>query len=356
MQDIKTITALYRSVTGYVPHLPDELLLSYVESRVTPREQSRIEAHLEACLQCREDFQALRHFVQGQPAPPTPKLVMTVVEESPASSEEPDLELSTRMPEAPPVGLVITDPLEPLPAPSSLPKRRRPLPLLVPGLFLALNALGLGAIYGGISRNRGMAPPSKPTVAPASPTPTSNLPQIQSAYERRLAQERGKIARLEKLLEKLKSASPSKPTTKTLSPPKGQRLLPPGGLSLTQSQTSLSIHPTLSWEVVPRANRYAAEINDTRGKLIVKTQLGNTEWHVAAALQRGKVYQWKVTPFGPEGKALKPVQTGKLTIAKDDDASQVSEQLKTLATELGRLGYTEDAQALTASAELLLRK
>ena len=373
MHELKTVAAFYRSVTGVLPHPPDELLLSYVENRVSPREQSRIEAHLEACLQCREDFQMLRHFAQSLPSAPLPPLVMTAVEEeqddvpfsplrlSVTPAQEP-VPATVPEPPAPPArptpkpALISSKPRRATPASATSPTPRRPLPYLIPGIFLAVNALGLGALYGALTRNQA-APTVKNT--PATPItstkPGDNLAQLQSAYERLLAQERGKSAGLEKRLQKLKQAPAPKSAAQAPSV-KGERLLEPGELALAQSAVSLSVHPGLTWKSVSRARSYAAELTDATGKVVVKTQLKDNEWRVAAALLRGQTYHWSVTALDRDDKPLGVPQTGEVAISSDEDAARLSEQLKALATELSRLGYTTDSQTLTERAESLLKK
>lgn len=371
MHELKAVAAFYRSVTGVSPHPPEELLLSYVESRVSPREQSRIEAHLEACLQCREDFQMLRRFAQSLPSAPQPSLVMTALEDE----QDDDVPFSplrlSVTPTQDPVPIAVAEPPAPLarPAPkptlTSKPRRvtpasstpRRALPYLIPGLFLAVNALGLGALYGVLSRNQAAAPASKNT--PATPVttmkPADNLAQLQSAYERLLAQERGKSAGLEKRLQKLKQAPAPKPVAQAPSV-KGERLLDPGDLALIQSATSLSVHPVLTWKAVSRARSYTAELTDATGKVVVKTQLKDNEWRVAAALLRGQTYHWSVTALDRDGKPLGAPQTGEVAISSEEDATRLSDQLKALATELERLGFSADSQTLNEHASTLLKK
>ncbi len=45
-------------------HLRDELLSSYLDGQVTPREQAQVEEHIASCQRCQEALAGLRHTVQ----------------------------------------------------------------------------------------------------------------------------------------------------------------------------------------------------------------------------------------------------------------------------------------------------
>ena len=351
MNELKTVSTFYRSVVGFTPHPSDELLLGYVEERVSPREKNRIEAHLEACSQCREDFQMLQHFARAIPSAPTPTLVMTELEETPEVLDSP-----------PPLRLSVAPPLEVAraPDPISMPEKiARPRPtLLIASLFLGVNALGLGAIYGLISHR---APShATPAASESGPKPAGNMAILQAAYERRLAQDQGKLAALEKQVQALRQAHAplAAPATQAKSSA-GERLLDAGTLTLDKGGSrSLSVHPTITWKPVPRAHHYAAELTDATGKSVVKTQLRREEWRVAAALLRGETYHWSVAPLDRDNQPLpsSEARTGEVTIASEEDATRLSDQLKALAAELERQGFPTDSTALKESAETVLKK
>ena len=371
MNELKTVSMFYRSVVGFTPHPSDELLLGYVEERVSPREKNRIEAHLEACSQCREDFLILQHFAKAIPSAPTPTLVMTELEDTPELSDSPP---PLRLSVAPPMEVASAPDPVPMPEkvtptpPPKTPRRAstkpsetvaRPRPtLLIASLFLGVNALGLGAIYGTISRRA----PSRATATPApsasEPKPTGSVAVVQAAYERRLAQDQGKIAALEKQIQALRKAPASlaAPSAQAKSPA-GERLLEPGALTLDKGGSrSLSVHPTITWKPAARAHHYAVELTDASGKSVVKTQLRREEWRVAAALLRGETYRWSAAPQDRDNQPLSEIRTGDVTIASEEDATKLSDQLKTLAAELERQGFPTDATALKESAETVLKK
>ncbi|WP_309718432.1 zf-HC2 domain-containing protein [Armatimonas sp.] len=367
MNELKTVSTFYRSVVGFTPHPSDELLLGYVEERVSPREKNRIEAHLEACSQCREDFLMLQHFAKAIPSAPTPTLVMTELEDTPELSDPPPpLRLSVaplqEVASAPdpifmPEKVTPPPPKTPRRAPAEPAARPRPT-LLIASLFLGVNALGLGAIYGTISRSA----PSRATATPApsasEPKPAGSVAVIQAAYERRLAQDQGKIAALEKQIQALRKApAPLAAPSAQAKSPAGERLLEPGALTLDKGGSrSLSVHPTITWKPAARAHHYAVELTDASGKSVVKTQLRREEWRVAAALLRGETYRWSAAPQDRDNQPLGEIRTGDVTIASEEDATKLSDQLKTLAAELERQGFPTDATALKESAETVLKK
>ena len=370
MNELKTVSMFYRSVVGFTPHPSDELLLGYVEERANLREKSPIEAHLEACLQCRQDFQMLQQLANTLPSAHSPALVMTQVKGEPETLDSPPpLRLSVAPPlEVPSAPEPVPMPEKIAPPPPKTPRRApvkpsetvaRPRPtLLIASLFLGVNALGLGAIYGTLSRRAPsrVTPTPAPAVAESAPKPAGSVAVIQAAYERRLAQDQGKIAALEKQVQALRKAPAPSAQAKSLA---GERLLDPGTLTLNKGGSrSLSVHPTITWKPAARAHHYAVELTDASGKSVVKTQLRREEWRVAAALLRGKTYHWSATPKDRDNRPLPTgeTRTGDVIIASEEDATKLSDQLKTLAAELERLGFSADATALKESAEMVLKK
>ncbi|MBB6049969.1 zf-HC2 domain-containing protein [Armatimonas rosea] len=375
---------LYQSLFGGSVHLPAELLIAAVEERVTLRERSRVEAHLAACTRCRDDLQALRHFAERQPSAPTPELVITAL---PDPATPPELTL-TEEPErtTPVLRLAETAELGTSPAPaSSLRHQAKAAPrrlAWVPLAFLALNALGLGAVYR-LTSSRSTPAPTPPRAATPAPrtdaAPAPELARFQAAYELQLAQERGKVAQLEKQVQALRLAPkptlPPKPVppiriTATplplpvLLPPRPSRksttglgvvaepVLAPKSLTLA----SLSVHPQLHWAPVPRASSYSAVLTDSVGKPITTTELRKPEWRVAAALKRGETYRWSVVPRDRAKKPLGEPQLGELTITPEETVGRISEQLKALATALDSVGLTSEAAQLREQEELLQKK
>lgn len=370
MRPLEVTEAFYESLLGASVHLPDELLLCAVEGRATARERSRIEAHLAGCGRCRADFQALQHFAERQPSAPAPSLIIAALpEQVPGPSAPPELTLTEdpeplpmsppalRFAEAPAAGVAVSKSRAPAPAP------------WIALAFLALNALGLGAVYRAFSTQR--APAKAAPVVSAAPQPpqgesSADRARFQAAYERQLAQERGKLAQLEKQLQALRlTPRPLPPQGKPTVPPalpqakralgvktKQPALLRPTSLPLT----ALSVHPELTWKPVPKASRYSAELTDATGKSVSKSELRQPLWRVAAALQRGETYRWSVTPLDRESKPLGEAQIGELTITTEEVATRLSDQLKALATELEGVGLTTDAALLRERGELLLKK
>jgi Putative zinc-finger len=385
MTPLQATEDLYQSLVGGSVHLPAELLIAGVEERVTLRERSRIEAHLAGCARCRDDFQALHHFAERQPSAPTPELVITA---HPEPSAPPELTL-TEEPESSTPVLRLAEASEPATSPTlelplrheaKVPPRKRLT--WVPLAFLALNGLGLGVVYRLASSRSTPAPPPQKAATPAPRTDTApELARFQAAYELQLAQERGKVAQLEKQVQALRLAPKTTLPTKTtlpirvtalatplplpvLLPPRPSRksttglavvaepMLSPKSLTLA----SLSVHPQLQWTPVPRASFYNAVLTDSVGKPISTTELRKPEWRVAAALKRGETYRWSVVPRDRAKKPLGEPQLGELTIAPEETVVRISEQLKALATELESAGLTSEAAQLREQEELLQKK
>jgi Putative zinc-finger len=366
MSELRTVEALYLSVLGKTPHLPDELLLRAVEERLTPREQSRVEAHLAACTRCRQDFQALRHFAERQSPPPTPTLVLTEERELPKKPTElprPEEETPPPPPSIPVLRVVESSPpprATPAPKPTTAPRPETlsgqpPYWLVVTGLFLALNALGLGALY------RRYQPTPRPIATPPMASPgapgaaaSSDIKLLQAAYERERAQLRGKIGLLEKQLQGRKQA--------TSDPAPAQRavatsaLFSPRSIAVDRTPYSLTVHPMVTWVSTPRAHHYTTELFDEGNKQLIKTQTTLPEWRIATALTRGKRYRWKITPQDRSNKALRGPLTGSFTVASEQKARRLQTRLTALAAELASLNFTGDAQALRARAAMIEKK
>ncbi len=356
--DLKAVEAFYQSVLGSLPHLPAELLLSAVEERLSPREQNRVDDHLGACEHCRQDFQALRRFAEQQPSAPRPALVIS----SPLGTGSSEETLSESAPvlrvvEAP---SSLAAPTSPTKASHSAPKPARSA--LIPGLFLALNALGLGALYGKLSPKTPATAPSAPISAPtASPAP--DTAHLQAVYERERAQLRGKISQLEKQLQTLRGTGASPlAATSPLTPPVAAKpvgvsaLFPPSSLIVDRPPISLTVHPIITWKATPKVHHYSAELVDPKGKPLVKTQTTQAEWRITTALARGKSYRWKITPQDRNNKPLSKPRVGMFSVASDEQAKRLQVKLSALATELESLRFPNDAQALKARAALIQKK
>lgn len=340
MSEFKAVEAFYQGVLGSLPHLPDALLIGAVEERLSPREQNRVETHLGACARCRQDFQALRRFAEQQPSAPAPALVIAPLETPSSEGSAPD--------GAPVLRVVEVSPT----APVSLPVPKPIRSFLIPGLFLALNAVGLGALYGMLSPKR-----TSPSSAPPLPTPTATASldtgRLQAAYERERAQLRGKISQLEKQLQALRSPATPSPTQKVLGP---SGLFPPSSLLLDRQPVSLTVHPTVVWKAMPQVHHYTAELFDAKDKPLVKSQTNKAEWRIATALVRGKSYHWKITPEDRSNQPLGKPLVGGFSVASLEQAKRLQEKLLALATELESLNFPSDAQALKARAAMIQKK
>lgn len=370
--ELTSVATLYQSLLGLSVHLPPELLLGMVEGRVSARERSRIEAHVAGCSRCRTDLDALQRFAEHQPGAPVPTLVittepeaappaLTLTEEPTRVAQETENELET----PPSLRLASTTTRSPRPSPS----RPSPRPW-VPLAFLALNALGLGALWRTYSSRPvpTVSTSSQATPPPPPPAATSALPtdlaRFRAAYERELAQERGKNAQLQKKLEALQSkpVAPSpvgKPTPGPGKSPTALRvgtqsapLFSTGSLRLTE----LSRHPELRWKPVAGAGRYAVALTDSRDKLIVNTLLRKPEWRIAAALKRGETYRWTVAALDAQNQPLGEPQKGELTIATTETLTRLTEQLQALARELESAGLPRDAALVTERATALQKE
>ena len=245
---------------------------------------------------------------------------------------------------------------------ASQPAARPARSALIPGLFLALNALGLGALYGKLAPKTPALVPSAPSSAPAvSPAPDTT--RLQAAYERERAQLRGKISQLEKQLQILRGTGASPLTaTSPLAPPMAAKpvgvsaLFPPSSLLVDRPPISLTVHPIITWKATPKVHHYSAELVDPKGKSLVKTQTTQAEWRITTALARGKSYRWKITPQDRSNKPLSKPRVGVFAVASDEQAKRLQAKLSALAVELESLRFPNDAQALKARAALIQKK
>ncbi|WP_395090056.1 hypothetical protein [Armatimonas sp.] len=349
--DLKAVEAFYLSVLGSLPHLPVELLLSAVEERLSPREQSRVDDHLGACEYCRQDFQALRRFAKQQPSAPRPALVISF----PLDTDSPEENHS----ESAPVLRVVEAPslaTAPSPTMASQSTAKPARSALIPGLFLALNALGLGALYGKLAPKTPVTTPSAPISAPAA-SPAPDTTRLQAVYERERAQLRGKISQLEKQLQTLRSTGAPSLTPPVAAKPVGvSALFPPSSLLVDRPPISLTVHPIISWKATPKVHHYSAELVDPKGKSLVKTQTTQAEWRITTALARGKSYRWKITPQDRSNKPLSKPRVGVFSVASDEQAKRLQAKLTALAVELESLRFPNDAQALKARAALIQKR
>lgn len=334
MSPLQEAEAFYRGVLGAEAHLPEALLLRVVQGQMTALEKARVEAHLMACSRCQRDVQAL--YLVAQPA------AATAAPTPPAPTAEPAA-LDTPAHTPSPVARAPKRPSLP-----ALPALRSPV---LPLLFLAVNALGLGGIYSAVTRRSSTPRPTPAPVVTASPAPTEDLNRFRAAYEAQLSLERGRVAQLEKQVETLKQlpktvASPS-PTGSTTVRLKPEAIRVP---ILTQRAVSLSARPAIVWKPTPKATSYSVELLSASGKRVEKAVVRKTEWRTTKTLKRGTTYRWRVTALGKTKKPLGAAQVGGVTVMAKGEAGRLANLLTQLADELSRLGFRTEAAAARARA------
>lgn len=319
MNELHDVEAFYRGVVGPEPHVPDGLLIHFLRGRATGAERERIELHLSACARCREDAEALQRFAATLVTP------------------APTLRVSDE--ETPPLTA----------ARKRLPSRRFPV---LPALFLAVNAIGLGTIAGLLAKPKPvLAPSPTPAATPAAAVAPMDLTRFRAAYETQLAKEHNKIAQLEKQLLALKAGKPVVKAPALLRSA-NETLRFPGD----RGAISLSTHPTLLWKPVPKATKYVATLRTATGAPLLKAKPLGTDWRVANSLKRGESYTWSVVALGKDDKKLGKPQQGSVTIVARDDAAQVARQLRQLAQELDRLGFKPEAASIRARSAMIMAK
>lgn len=335
MSPLQEAEAFYRGVLGAEAHLPEALLLRVVQGQMTALEKARVETHLMACSRCQRDVQAL--YLVAQPAAATAPVSAPTAE--PAA---PDTPAHTPSPVA------RAPKLPSFPALPALPALRSPV---LPLLFLAVNALGLGGIYSAVTRRSSAPRPTPSPVVTTSPAPTEDLNRFRAAYEAQLSLERGRVAQLEKQVEALKQlprteASPS-PTGSTTVRLKPEAIRVP---ILTQRAVSLSARPAIVWKPTPKAASYSVELLSASGKRVEKVVVRKTEWRTTKTLKRGATYRWRVTALGKTKKPLGAAQVGGVTVMAKGEAGRLANLLTQLADELSRLGFRTEAAAARARA------
>jgi hypothetical protein len=257
--ELNEVSAVFRSLALDAPHLPDALLAHLAQNEsLDPEEKARVEAHLAACTRCHTDLESLRAYKHTLAGFETES--MPVVDAEPAPR-----------------------PQKPKNAP------RQPW---IP-IALALNALGLGAIYGKVVSGQSATAPKPLTATPqrissASEPPVNDLGRVRAAYEAQLIQAKTKTMALEKEVAALKARVGSSGAPA------------PEGIVLAPGKRSV-----LTWPAVPKASAYRIVVAGPGNNVLFRSETKLPSWKPPKPLQTKTNYRAliqnldaKSQPFG----------------------------------------------------------
>jgi hypothetical protein len=241
--ELNEVSAVFRSLALDAPHLPDALLARLAQNEpLDPEEKVRVEAHLAACTRCHTDLESLRAYKNTLAGSATQSVF---VDAEPASRPE----KSKNAPKQPWIPIA-----------------------------LALNALGLGAIYGKVSGPSATAP--KPLTATpqrirsASEPPVNDLGRVRAAYETQLIQAKTKTMALEKEVAALKVRVGS------------GGALAPEGIVLASGKLSV-----LTWPAVPKASAYRIVVAGPSNNVLFRSETKLPSWKLPKPLQTKTNYR-----------------------------------------------------------------
>ncbi|MFP5262415.1 MAG: hypothetical protein ACLGJB_10975 [Blastocatellia bacterium] len=84
----------------------------------------------------------------------------------------------------------------------------------------------------------------------------------------------------------------------------GFRLLSPVGVVV------LTTKPRFQWAEFSDAREYEVSVSEASGEVLERAKVPGTEWRPAAALARGRVYQWQVRAMTKDGREVKSPPVG----------------------------------------------